>query len=41
MKKKKQLTNANIKMTETFELSDKILKEDMSGKHLDKNSLNK
>lgn len=41
LNEKRQSINANIKMTETLELSDKNFKEAMSDKHLNKNSLNK
>lgn len=41
LNEKGQSINANIKMTETLELSDKNFKEAMSDKHLNKNSLNK
>ena len=41
LNEKGQSINANNKMTETLELSDKNFKEAMSDKHLNKNSLNK
>ena len=41
LNEKRQSINANIKTTETLELSDKNFKEAMSDTHLDKNSLNK